>query len=97
DCGGLMQFNRRKWICVKCSRVDRYAHFETLLQYRTLISPSITNKQFREFMGIESITTASKLLKIANMPYTGSYKDRVYTIPEEIIKTESISPDLESI
>ncbi len=97
DCGGTMNLNWRKWICDKCSRIDRYAHFETLLQYRVLISQTITNNEFRKFTGIESVATASKLLRIANMPSEGSYKDRIYTIPEEIIKLESISTDLESI
>lgn len=97
DCGGEMEYYWRKWTCKKCSRVDRSAHFQTLLQYRTLINQTITNKEFRHFTGIESTTTASKLLKMANMPYTGSYKDRIYQIPEEIIQIESISTDLESI
>lgn len=97
DCGGTMNLNWRKWTCDKCSRIDRYAHFETLLQYRVLISPTITNSEFREFTGIESVATASKLIRIANMPSVGSFRDRIYTIPEEIIKLESISTDLESI
>ena len=97
DCGGAMKYHWRKWICEKCSRTDRFAHHETLLQYRLLINETITNREFREFTGVESVTTASKLLKMANMPFQGSYKDRQYTIPEEITQLESISPDLESI
>ena len=97
DCGGTMKFQWRKWICEKCARIDRFAHFELLLQYKLLISETITNKEFRDFTGVVSVSTASKLLKMANMPYQGSYKDRKYLIPEQIIKLESISDDLESI
>ncbi|WP_033543274.1 nuclease-related domain-containing protein [Planococcus sp. CAU13] len=97
DCGGKMEYYWRKWTCEKCFRVDRLAHFETLLQYRVLVSQTISNKEFREFTGIESTTTASKLLKMANMPFEGSYKDRIYQIPHEIIQLESISSNLESI
>lgn len=90
SCNGTMRYFRRKWICEKCDRTDRFAHLETLIQYKLLVSPTITNREFREFTGLDSATTASKLLKIANMPFEGSYKDRVYQIPEEIFQTESI-------
>ncbi|MGI2327811.1 NERD domain-containing protein [Planococcus sp. YIM B11945] len=95
--GQNMEFHRRKWSCAECSYVDSFAHLDTLEQYRSLVSPHITNRDFREFIGIESVSTASKLMKVANMPFQGSFKDRVYLIPEKIVRPESISSNSESI
>ena len=80
--GRLLIYRRARWRCDACAHCDAMAHLEALLQYRTLVKPTISNREFREFTGIHSITTASKLLKSANMPFVGSYKDRIYSIPE---------------
>ncbi|TWT06896.1 NERD domain-containing protein [Planococcus sp. CPCC 101016] len=85
-----LNYRRGKWRCDACTYCDPIAHLDALLQYRTLVKPTISNREFREFTGIHSSTTASKLLKSANMPFAGSYKDRIYSIPELFESTESI-------
>jgi hypothetical protein len=78
-----LHYKSRKWRCNKCLHTDSSAHFQALGQYRVLFAPTITNSEFREFTGITSISIASKLLKKSVMPYQGSFKNRVYMIPEK--------------
>ncbi|EIM07487.1 hypothetical protein A1A1_05877 [Planococcus antarcticus DSM 14505] len=85
-----LNYRRGKWRCEVCVHCDPLAHLGALSQYRTLVKTTISNREFREFTGIHSVVTASKLLKSANMPFNGSYKDRIYFIPELIEGTESI-------
>lgn len=88
-----LTYHKRKWRCRKCAYADRYAHFDALIHYRLLVNPTITNREFREFTGLTSAATASRLLKMADMPVQGSFKDRVYHIPDAISRPESISGD----
>lgn len=76
-----MVYTRKRWRCALCHFAGTDCHLLALKQYRSLFGPTISNREFREFTGISSVTTASKLLKSANMPYRGSFKDRVYIIP----------------
>ncbi|MGK7376560.1 nuclease-related domain-containing protein [Planococcus sp. 1R117A] len=75
-------YTRKRWRCDTCLFAEADSHLLALKQYRYLIGPTISNREFRDFTGISSTTTASKLLKATNMPYKGSYKDRVYFIPD---------------
>lgn len=59
------------------------ALFETFLQYRILVGPRITNKEFREFFNISCIHTASKLLGKAGLEKHGVNKGTYYMIPEK--------------
>lgn len=91
-----LSYLRRSWRCEGCSYANPLAHFTALEQYRVLIGPTITNRQFRDFTCLSSVVTASKLLKAAAMPYQGSFKDRVYQIPAKIRPEESILCPAES-
>lgn len=57
-----------------------------MLDYRLLISHSITNKQLRTFFRISSNDTATRLLRKFQFPYTGTYKNRVYHLPENLLE-----------
>lgn len=92
-----MAYIRRSWRCAVCSFHDSQSHLIALAEYRHLIGLTITNREFRKFTHIASTTTASKLLKSSNMPFQGSYKDRVYLIPERIGALGSISSPKDSI
>lgn len=93
-CGGCpgfrMTYRYKKWTCPNCSMVDPYAHLRTLEQYRILIKPLISNREFRDFTGIESVSVASKLLTESKMTFQGSFKDRVYLIPVSFNAPDSI-------
>lgn len=85
-CPGLcLTYHRGKWRCSKCVYVDSLAHLDALSQYRALVKATITSSEFREFTGISSRSVASKMLVHAKMPYTGSFKDRNYIIPEAFL------------
>ena len=66
------------WVCGSCSFTSRDAHLMALRDYALLIKPTITNRELREFLQLESASVAVKLLSRLNLPYTGSTKDRVY-------------------
>lgn len=83
DCSDrLLSYRRGKWRCDTCAHGNPVAHLEALLQYRTLVKTTISNREFRELTEISSPSIASKLLTGAKMPYQGSFKDRHYIIPE---------------
>ncbi len=86
----IMTYTQKKWRCAACNFADGRSHLTALAHYRHLVGSTITNKEFRDFTGIHSAATSTKLLKSAKMPYRGSFKDRVYVIPEHIGILDSI-------
>lgn len=81
-----MRRKQRSWTCPSChySSYKPYAH--SLNEYILLFGNSITNRQLRDFLGIESISTAKYILTSLGLSYTGSFKDRVYSLTEDDIK-----------
>lgn len=79
-----MIYHHGSWLCPKCGCKSRDAHLQALKDYYLLFGPSITNQQFREFLHLNSIYIASKMLNKLNLPYIGSNKHRVYQLPFEI-------------
>ncbi|ANU27397.1 hypothetical protein I858_010390 [Planococcus versutus] len=78
----VLHYRGGKWRCQDCQHFDLIAHLDALRQYRSLVKPTISNREFRDFTGITSPSIASKLLTSTKMPYHGSFKDRQYVIPE---------------
>ncbi|WP_066442639.1 NERD domain-containing protein [Cytobacillus gottheilii] len=79
NCGPLpMMRTKRTWLCPKCGAKDRQAHVKALQDYFYLMGPSITNKQFRDFVHLESVHAAQKLLKAMDLPFSGDKKGRIY-------------------
>ena len=71
-------YHQGSWRCPKCGCKSRDAHLAALRHYYLLFGPTITNQQFREFLGIESSNIASKLLKKLNLPHSDANKNRIY-------------------
>ncbi|OYD57972.1 hypothetical protein CGZ90_08765 [Fictibacillus aquaticus] len=71
----------KNWICPKCKCLDKEAYKEALQDYGLLISPMITNFEFRDFLHIQSIHVASKMLLRLKLPASGHTKGRKYKIP----------------
>ena len=69
-----------KWYCPVCEHYSVDAHIASLVDYFLLKGDTITNRECREFLQISSKDVAGKLLTSLNLPFTGSFKDRVYNL-----------------
>ncbi|MFD9624868.1 nuclease-related domain-containing protein [Peribacillus muralis] len=80
-CSALqMQYHWGKWTCRHCSYVSKDAHIQTLRNYALLINSTITNKQAREFLQVDSIDIMQRLLSAMELPYSGKRRNRVYNL-----------------
>jgi ribosomal protein L37AE/L43A len=78
-----MKRKRGKWICSYCGHHSNDAHLESLRDYALLIADTITNKELRDFLQIDSTSVSAKLLAASNYSYSGSTKGIKYHIPLE--------------
>lgn len=63
-CGNLgMQRIFRAWGCTVCKYVSRTAHIQAIKDWFMLISDTMTNREWREFLHIPKDYTASRLLE----------------------------------
>jgi hypothetical protein len=72
------------WCCPKCKVKSKTAHIPTINDYFLLVKPSITNAELREFLQIGSISISSEILTSMKLPFTGTYRNRVYYQPRLI-------------
>lgn len=77
----IMTYKHGYFECTVCQTKNKDAIIESLVHYRILISPRITNKEFREFFNIPCIHTASKLLGKLGLEKHGTNKGTYYIIP----------------
>ncbi|OAT83101.1 hypothetical protein A6P54_05775 [Bacillus sp. MKU004] len=77
-CSGKMERKHRTWYCHTCKFTSNTAHERTIEDYFLLIKPSITNKELRTLLGIQSPKTARLLLNALNLKTTGSTKGTIY-------------------
>ncbi|MDQ0857121.1 nuclease-related domain-containing protein [Bacillus sp. V2I10] len=83
NCGCLpMRRVSGSWFCMKCHFSSKDAHIESLMDYAMLIETSITTKETLKFLMLASNSSASRILKSLNLPYTGTYKNRRYQLPK---------------
>lgn len=68
-----------KWVCGACSFFSRDAHLAALRDYALLIKSTITNRELRKFLHIESEFVATRLLQSLNLPYTGNERSSLST------------------
>lgn len=80
----VMLFKHGQFICSNCSVKSKKAYLQTLSDYRCLFGEWITNKELREFLNVESIYAANRLLKNLKWEYRGGYRQREYKIPDYI-------------
>lgn len=69
-----------KWICTGCGVLSRDAHLSAINDYKLLIDLTISNRELKNFLHLSSTYTASRMLQSMNLPYSGSYKNRRYTM-----------------
>ncbi|MCD7033845.1 NERD domain-containing protein [Metabacillus sp. GX 13764] len=75
-----MKRERGTWHCLYCSKKDKIAHVQALIDFALLIQPTITNEQFRSFTFLSSASVSSKILKSLSIPYEGNYRYRSYNL-----------------
>jgi hypothetical protein len=68
----------RTWLCPFCKVTDHLAHQRTLREWFLVIKPSITNRECREFLRIDDIHTAKRVLQSMNLQSNGTYRNRSY-------------------
>jgi hypothetical protein len=70
---------QKKWHCPSCGKFSKDAHVGGALKdYFLLGNSSITNQQFRIFAHLSSIYTASRMLRSANLSFSGENRNRSY-------------------
>lgn len=72
------------WHCSHCGTKSKDAHLQALEDYFLLINKTITNQQFRNFVHLDSVKLASKLLANSNLLANGLTKNRTYTQTSKI-------------
>jgi ssDNA-binding Zn-finger/Zn-ribbon topoisomerase 1 len=73
--------SRNGWPCPSCKMISKDAHIQAVEDYFLLISPTITNKQCKDFLNLNSHDTAYRILTSMNLPHNGKTKGRVYFNP----------------
>lgn len=77
-----MIYKGGKWCCLKCNLTSKTAHIPSIKDYFLLIKPSFTNAEICEYLHIPTIHIGYKIIKSMNLPYTGTFKNRVYHQPK---------------
>jgi hypothetical protein len=75
---------KQKWYCSSCNSYSLDAHLNALMDYFLLIDTKISNKEFRNFVQVNSEDTIRRLLLSANLSFSGRNRYRIYfpkTIP----------------
>ncbi|MEH7444601.1 nuclease-related domain-containing protein [Bacillus sp. JJ1122] len=67
------------WNCIHCGAVAKDAHKQAIEDYFLIISPTITNKQFRHFIHLDSPKLSTKLLSKMDLKPHGTTKGIYYT------------------
>jgi hypothetical protein len=69
------------WVCPRCGAVSRDTHVQAVADRFLLLGPSITNREFREYVGLigpGAIDLAGRMLRELNLVSSGSRRMRVY-------------------
>ncbi|MGM9945066.1 MAG: nuclease-related domain-containing protein [Lysinibacillus sp.] len=77
-----MYFQHGKFECANCRYRSNMPLREALFDYYILVGEWITNKEFRDFVGIESSDAAKRLLQSLNVTCQGTNKGRRYKIAD---------------
>lgn len=86
ECGEVMIHSNRGFKCMKCGNFDHNdeALRQALYDYRALYGERISNREFRDFVGVDNIWTATKMLNRIAPEKIGKYKGTIHIIPSDI-------------
>ncbi|MGP4108574.1 nuclease-related domain-containing protein [Virgibacillus sp. L01] len=80
-CGFLPMIRKNaKWVCHHCGATSRNAHLEALWHYSLLVGNTISNRQAREFLQVDGIQTARRLLVKEQFKQIGNTSGRRYIL-----------------
>ncbi len=81
ECGEVpMRWKGGKWRCLACGCTSTTAHRPALADYALLVGEYINNRQAREFLQVDSIHTAKRLIQQENFDQFGNTSGRKYKI-----------------
>ncbi|MFC4411860.1 nuclease-related domain-containing protein [Chungangia koreensis] len=66
------------WQCGHCCYKSRTGLQQAIEEYFTLVKPTITNQEFRDFFGVKSMKTATNMLTNLDLKASGSKRNRIY-------------------
>lgn len=77
-----LPMNRKNgnWKCNLCGYSSPDAHLPSLMDYTLLKKHTVTNKELRQFLGVESETIAHRILASMALEFTGITKNREYIL-----------------
>lgn len=75
-----LPYNRGKWYCSTCQKEYKNLLLPTIQDYFLIINQTISNKEFRNFLHIDSPDVGTKLLNSLNLLSTGTTKSKVYLL-----------------
>jgi hypothetical protein len=70
----------RTWYCPFCEATDHLAHERNLREWFLIFKRTITNRECREFLGIDDMQLAKRILTSMDWPSTGTFRNRTYEI-----------------
>ena len=73
-----MNRGRNIWTCPHCHFSSEFAHIPSINDYFLLIGETITNRELREFLQVESRHVASNVLTSLGVPHSGGGRHRKY-------------------
>jgi rubrerythrin len=80
ECNTKMIRKAGKWFCPSCLTISTKAHMDALQDFSLLIDSTITSQQFRNYLHINSRTSAHRLIKSLNIKPLGSKRKRKYML-----------------
>lgn len=88
----IMHYRGANWRCATCPHTSKTAHVDALKDYAMLISPTITNRECKNYLHTPSTSVTTHLLRALHLPYTGYTKSRSYNLLPLVEATEKDSP-----
>ncbi|HYK72969.1 MAG TPA: NERD domain-containing protein [Pseudoneobacillus sp.] len=73
-------YSRGKWYCSHCQKQYKNLLQQAIQDYGLLINQTITNKDARTFLQINSPDIVTKLLHSLNLPSVGTTKSKIYLL-----------------
>lgn len=80
----IMTYHHGRWNCPRCGNRGCIELLEALDDYRLLWGEQISNREFREFVGLTSEKTAFRILKSLNLKSIGANRNKKYIISSDI-------------
>ncbi|MGD6833652.1 nuclease-related domain-containing protein [Sutcliffiella halmapala] len=72
---------RSIWRCVICNSVSKDTYLNDLEDYFLLVKPTISVSELKDFLGLEHISTARRIVQSSGLEYVGRTNGRQYTLP----------------